>query len=206
MVDAKTRQRIIIHNPGDMARLQDHEIDRGAVTSAGCVLIDPYEVDAAVRAASLAREASIPVLLHVDDMLDGVSRLVPMADFFIAPADHAREFARNRNLRKAIDYLLSFGPRVVMLITDQRGCICATRTERFEAPPFPGDLVDTTGAQDVFHGACALGVLRGWELKRIVEFAIAAMSMKCASLGSREGIPRLAEVERFLLHYRAKGF
>jgi len=195
----------VVYHPGDLAPLREQELDRDAIATSGCLLLDPYQVIAGVRAASFAREASVPVLLHAEDVIDGVSQLVPMTDFLVGHIDFAKDFADTRSAKKAVDFLLSFGPRVVLLITEERGCLCATRTERFEVPPLSGELVDTTGSHDVFQGAVALGVLRGWDLKRIAEFATTAAGMKCAFLGAREGIPRLAEIERFLLHQGAAG-
>ncbi len=59
-------------------------------------------------------------------------------------------------------------------------------------------VVDTTGCGDVYHGAFALGVARGWELARIMQVASATAALKCRALGGRRGIPSLEEVEEFL--------
>jgi sulfofructose kinase len=67
------------------------------------------------------------------------------------------------------------------------------RVEGFKVEP-----VDTNGAGDVFHGACAFGELRGWPFDWTLTFANAVAAMKCRSLGGRRGIPRLPEVREFL--------
>ena len=66
------------------------------------------------------------------------------------------------------------------------------------APGFPVSVVDTNGAGDVFHGACAVGELRGWPFEWTLLFANAVAAMKCRTLGGRRGIPRLPEVAEFL--------
>ena len=66
------------------------------------------------------------------------------------------------------------------------------------APGFPVPVVDTNGAGDVFHGACAIGELRGWPFAWTLLFANAVAAMKCRALGGRRGIPRLPEVAEFL--------
>ncbi len=63
---------------------------------------------------------------------------------------------------------------------------------------FRVEAVDTNGAGDVFHGACAFGELRGWPLEWTLTFANAVAAMKCRALGGRRGIPRLPEVRDFL--------
>ncbi len=59
-------------------------------------------------------------------------------------------------------------------------------------------MVDTTGCGDVYHGAFALGVARGWELPRIMRCAAATAALKCRKAGGRAGIPAMGEVEEFL--------
>jgi sugar/nucleoside kinase (ribokinase family) len=60
------------------------------------------------------------------------------------------------------------------------------------------DVVDTTGAGDVFHGAFLYGLLQGWKAGDILLFANAVSALKCTRLGGRAGIPRPAEVRTFL--------
>jgi sugar/nucleoside kinase (ribokinase family) len=65
-------------------------------------------------------------------------------------------------------------------------------------PGFRVEIKDTNGAGDVFHGACAVGELRGWPLEWTLTLANAVAAMKCRTLGGRRGIPRMPEVITFL--------
>ena len=65
-------------------------------------------------------------------------------------------------------------------------------------PAFPVEVVDTTGAGDVFHGAFLCGMLQQWELEKSVEFASAVAALKCTRLGGRTGIPDRQETIQFL--------
>jgi sulfofructose kinase len=60
------------------------------------------------------------------------------------------------------------------------------------------NVVDTTGAGDVFHGAFLYGLLQSWEAGDILLFANAVSALKCTRLSGRAGIPRVAEVRTFL--------
>lgn len=97
-----------------------------------------------------------------------------------------------------------------------RGCICIpaaseaagmpgsaepghTRpTTARHQPAFPVEVVDTTGAGDVFHGAFAYALALRWEVARCVEFASAVAALSCRKLGGRAGIPGLGEVEKVM--------
>ena len=68
----------------------------------------------------------------------------------------------------------------------------------FYAHGFQVDVVDTTGAGDVFHGGFIYGLLQNWEVTEILRFANAVAALKCRDLGGRRGIPALGEVLKFL--------
>ena len=65
-------------------------------------------------------------------------------------------------------------------------------------PSFDVDVVDTTGAGDVFHGAYIVGMLHGWDVRRIVQFATGVSALKCTGLGGRRPIPCFDQVIEFL--------
>jgi sulfofructose kinase len=46
---------------------------------------------------------------------------------------------------------------------------------------YPVDVVDTTGAGDVFHGAYALAIGAGLDVRNAMAFSAATAAMKCAT-------------------------
>ncbi|WP_176236392.1 carbohydrate kinase family protein [Candidatus Hakubella thermalkaliphila] len=80
--------------------------------------------------------------------------------------------------------------------------IFLTQQGAFWRPAYRVEVVDTTGAGDVFHGAFLHGLLRGWDLERVADFANAVAALKCTRLGGRGGIPTFSETMAFL---RMKG-
>ncbi len=65
-------------------------------------------------------------------------------------------------------------------------------------PAFEVDVVDTTGAGDVFHGALALALAEEQSEADAVRFAAAAAALKCTREGAGRGAPHRAEVEALL--------
>ena len=63
---------------------------------------------------------------------------------------------------------------------------------------FAVDVVDTTGAGDVFHGAYALAVGAGLDVRDAMAFSAAAAAMKCRHAGGRNGIPTINECLAFM--------
>jgi sulfofructose kinase len=69
-------------------------------------------------------------------------------------------------------------------------------------PAFQVDVVDTLAAGDVFHGAFAFGLARGYPMYQIMRFASAAAAIKCSRFGGRRGAPTKSEVAAFLAKQR----
>ncbi len=111
--------------------------------------------------------------------------------FLRATTGHA---ALDDGLREMADRGLS---RVAATLAGE-GAVGLEEGRWVRVPGFRVKTVDASGAGDVFHGACALGELRGWALEWTLTFANAVAAMKCRFLGGRRGIPRLPEVIEFL--------
>ncbi|RPI09344.1 MAG: hypothetical protein EHM71_06255, partial [Zetaproteobacteria bacterium] len=89
-------------------------------------------------------------------------------------------------------------PACVGLTLGAAGSALRYRGAVVEAPGLSVDVVDTTGAGDVFHGAFLCGLLQGLDAGDILRFANAVAALKCTRLGGRTGIPTLADVRTFL--------
>ena len=72
-----------------------------------------------------------------------------------------------------------------------------------ETPAFALHTVDTLGAGDVFHGAFALAITEGQELRQALRFASAAAALKCTRFGGAFAAPQRLEVEELLQQDRA---
>jgi ribokinase len=70
--------------------------------------------------------------------------------------------------------------------------------ERNPAPHV--DAIDTTGAGDTVNGALAAELAAGRDLREAARFALAAAALSTTAEGARGGMPRRAEVERWLAH------
>lgn len=90
--------------------------------------------------------------------------------------------------------LREHGPRVVVVTEGERGSWCTSDEGDFHVPAVPvlaEQMVDTTGAGDVFHGAFVYARSQGWDLRRSLRLAAATAALKCRALGGRAGIPTL---------------
>ena len=186
--------------------LEPEELDRDYITSAAILHLDGFHFDAAMQAARWMREAGKRITLDAGKT-DGslhprLGELVALSDVVICGAGVSHYLTGRDDLQEAGRAVLSLGPKVVVETRGEAGSYTITRDDTFHTPAFRVQVVDTTGAGDVFHGAYIVGLLQGWDLRRVARFASAVAALKCTRLGGRAGIPAMAEVEKFLREFR----
>ncbi len=183
-------------------QLQPQELDRDYITSADYLHLDGFHFEAALQAARWMREAGKKVALDAGktdgSLHPGLGELVALADFVICGAGISQSLTGIDDLWEAGRAVLATGPQVVVETRGEQGSYTITRDEAFHTPAFHIDVVDTTGAGDVFHGSYIVGLIQGWDLRQVARFASAVAALKCTRLGGRSGIPNMAEVEEFL--------
>lgn len=82
----------------------------------------------------------------------------------------------------------------------REGCTVMTNEEEFRMTSFKVRAIDTTGAGDAYDASFVVARLKGWDLRYPARFANAVATLKTMKAGARSGLPRMAEVERFMKH------
>jgi sugar/nucleoside kinase (ribokinase family) len=175
--------------------------------------VDDTDEEAAIRAASLGRAAGIPVTSDIERLTDRTEELVAavtipiFAEHVLEPLTGERDFERAlrkiRRQRGGSERTRPaggsrpgpFGPGddLVCVTLGARGAMLLEGDRLHLAPALPVNVVDTTGAGDVFRGAFITALLRGDSPAEILRFANAAAAVSCTRLGAIEGVPTVAE-------------
>lgn len=200
LVDDESGKRTILGVPFTASEIAPDQIRPGFVEKARYLLLDGTARQAALEAARRARSAGVPVVLDADVLaLDSeIEALLDLTDILIPSKSFSQRFTGTENVEKALETFRSFGASIVLITLGEDGCVCHADGDIFHTPIFEVDVVDTTGAGDVFHGAFVRGLLQDWQLAQTVEFAAAVAAIKCAKLGGRAGIPTAGEAASFL--------
>ncbi len=206
LVDQPTGQRSILYERGELRDLAPEEVPAALIASARALHLDGVHLKAACCAAEMARQAGVVVSFDGGAGIewDGADTLLPLVDLMVV----ARRFAEQHTgladpLEAGPALLETYGPRQVVITDGVRGCWCwesALRSapQPIHQPALAVDVVDTTGAGDVFHGAYLYAYLQGWPAGRCLAFAAATAALKCQELGGRAGIPTRRQVEAAL--------
>jgi sulfofructose kinase len=167
------------------------------VTAGRILNLDGFPADATLTAARQAYAQGIPTVF---DMYSHpyLSELLRYVTYCIPSYRSAMTFTNEVDPWVMCKKIQAYGPEVVGITLGEAGVVFYAQGEYISRKAFAISAVDTTGAGDVFHGAFSYGVLQGWSLPRIIEFASAVAALKCRQLGGRAGTPLRHEVETFL--------
>jgi sulfofructose kinase len=183
--------------------LNAEELDRDYIISADFLHLDGFYHKAALQAAQWMQKAGKTVVVDGSKtsgrVRDAMRDLVRNVDVLISGSGFAQGLTDIPDRDEAMQAALDVGPHIVVQTEGEDGCYTVTRDGRFHTPAFSCDVIDTTGAGDVFHGAYIVGLLHGWTLEQTAYFATAVSSLKCGALGGRAGIPSFDQVMDFLV-------
>lgn len=169
-----------------------------AVGRASSVLADPRWVDGAATLFREARARSIPTVLDGDVADPEVfEKLLPLADHAIFSEPALASFAGSAR-DESLTALARFGCRVVAVTRGEGGVSWHENGQLHRQAAYAVDVVDTTGAGDVFHGAYALAIGAGLDVRAAMAFSAATAAMKCRHAGGRNGIPDINECLAFM--------
>jgi sugar/nucleoside kinase (ribokinase family) len=205
VVVTRTAARTIFFDTHGVLGADGERPSPDVIRGARVLLVDNFGVRGMIRAARIARAAAIPVVgdFESDDDPD-IDELVALTDHLILPVAFAERVTGVSDPSAMVDQLW----------TRDRSCVVVTcgadglwhRAVEPELgvrrlPAFPVEAVDSTGCGDVFHGAYALALARGFGTDDRLRVAAAAAAIKATRRGGQTGIPDWATVTGFLARY-----
>ncbi len=158
-----------------------------------------YHMDAAAeKMAEYVHENGGTVVVDGDEFDERTQRNLRNIDVFILSEYYYNHLFSDREYKKNLGLLSKEGPQVVVVTLGAKGCAGMDHGKFFESESYPVEVLDTTGAGDVFHGAFTCGMAEGMNAESAAGFAGAVSAIKCTVLGGRTGIPTRKCVEHFL--------
>ena len=205
IVDHSTGDRSIIWRNDKTLPPRIGEAELRLAAEVGCLFVDHVFAADIVGMAETARRNGRPVVGDFERDTPRSAELMDLTDHLILPLDHARRVLGKPSIspEEAVSGLAARPGRSLACVTDsERGSWFAlgkTPGEVSHQPCFPaGEVVDSTGCGDVFHGAYAAGLILGWSPAERIRRASAAAALKTLKPGAQAGAPTLSELETFL--------
>ena len=188
-------KRTIFWIPGSFPEIRAEEIDLSPFPHAKVLHLDELLIDASIEAARQARKKGMIVTIDADSLKDGIERLFQLVDIIIIPETLALLLEPKKGIEDILRRLRLFGAMHVVITCGERGSIGYDGRKIVYQKAYEVKVVDTTGAGDVYHGAYIYGILKGWDMKRCMEFASLCSALNCKRFGAQGGIPKRDDPE-----------
>lgn len=184
--------RTILYDPGEHVEPDLTAGDRQLLADADAVTL----AGTTSWTREAARSARGVTVLDLDFFDTDEQTLVCDCDIVIASAAYAS--SRSLEPGEAAHRLRGFGCEIAIVTLGAEGAVGVGPDGEHVEPAYPVEVVDTTGAGDVYHGAYLVAALEGMGLAQAMRFAAVVSALKCRASGGRVGIPTRPEVAAIL--------
>lgn len=201
LINSKNGSRTFLANKENTPPIELTDIRKKLIENASVVHMDGGHYESDVRIAQYAREKGVTVSYDAcrgEREAANNCRLLPLCDIVITCADYPEKVCGKGNLEDNIKALAQYGSRILITTLGSKGCAALINDEIRYFPAYKVDVVDTTGAGDVFHGSFLYAYNQGLTLEECIRFASATAAIKCTKIGGRSGIPTAEEVNEFI--------
>ena len=197
-IEQKGGGRSIAWTRGTAKPLGPRELDRDLIAKSHILHLDGHQTQAALAAAKLARAHGVAVSIDAGTLVPGIQDLLAQCDLIVASEAFSSRFTGDGNPRRALTSLFAGPCRFAAVTLGKRGSIGYDGKRFITCPPVDVNVVDTTGAGDVYHGAFAFAYAIGKPWDACMRFATAVAALKCTAFGGRTGIPTLKQTLSFM--------
>ena len=182
---------------GVTVNLAETEVSPEAIANSKFVYMEGYLVAsptgkaAAIKAASIAREAGIPTVLTLSDpnmvnfFGDGLLEMAgDNLDLLFCNEDEGMLMTKTDNVEAAAEALKKLARRFAITVGD-KGAVVYDGESLHRIPTEKVEVIDTNGAGDMFAGAFLYGLTHGMDFVQSAELACRAGSKIVTHFGPR---------------------
>lgn len=196
---ADSTSRTCVFDKGDLPPLVLNDAQKQAIRDANLLMVDGNEMEAAVEAAKIAKESGTLVLYDCGGLYKGVENLLALTDIMIPSEEFSLGHTGCKTAEEAAKKLYeTYKPKVVVITQGKKGGLLFQGKDIINYPIYPAKVVDSNGSGDVFHGAFAAGIVKGFDFIKCCHFSSAVSGLKCTGVGARESVPDFETTKKYL--------
>jgi len=126
-----------------------------------------------------------------------VRDIISKVDIVELNLNEARAITGLETEKDVLSELAKMGPSLIAVKLGERGCIIRKGEEEIKVPSYKIEVVDSTGAGDVFDAALVYAHAHEMELEEMGKFANAAGALSCRAPGN-SAYPEVGEVKKLI--------
>lgn len=153
------------------------------------ILVDVRWPEGSKYALEQARKYGIPSVLDADTSPEPIDDLVKLADHIAFSEPGLAKLTQTDDPIEGLNIAQKMTDGMVYVTVGAKGCYWLENEKLMHQEGKKVNVVDTTGAGDVFHGALVVAVSENMETRQAIIFSNTVAALKCTRLGGREGIP-----------------
>jgi sugar/nucleoside kinase (ribokinase family) len=204
LINRQLNTRTIMYCKRTVPAFPPEEFNDELVQRSKVLLIDFYFPEASLRAAKAACELGLPVVIDAEKPSYVADAVLENCSHVIASRGFALNYTETDDGTGDKKLLMNFSECIkspfVCITLGDRGAIAYERKDNriYMQDAFAVEVVDTTGAGDVLHGAFAYFISLNYSSREALRWASACAAMKCRELGGRKGIPTMNQLKKFM--------
>lgn len=200
VVDTTHNSRNIFFKRPELVGTPPDEPGEGEIAASKCVFIDHYGGAGNARVCEIARRVGVPIVADFERINEeSWDDFYPLVDHLIVARGFASRLSNETGPGEIVRALWNQNRRAVIVTCGEDGCFsCVDGKTVVHHPAFRTEVVDTTGCGDCFHGVYCATLAWDFPLRKRIEWASAAASLKARVAGAQRGLPSRRAIETFL--------
>lgn len=193
LVNVENASRTIINSKKPYPQLDISE-DKLKQINPKVILFDGHELKASIKALDLFPQAK--TILDAGSVREGTLALAKKVDYLIVSENFALTYCEmdsmenEKDYKESIDKLKTLNKEGIIVVTlGERGLIYEEEDIVKTLDAYDVEAIDTTGAGDIFHGAFAYGLVKGYSLIDNLKLSSKTSAISVQTLGGRQSIP-----------------
>ena len=210
--NCSTRQIDKVTHSVDYYWLSRMWADRGCRMPEADIIVCPKDATEVSKVVKIANYYKLPVTTWgagggtqggaipvCGGLYDGVEELLALTDIMIPSEEFALGHTGEKTAEAAANKLYEmYSPKVVVVTEGKRGGTLFDGENLTRYPIYPAKVVDSNGSGDVFHGAFAFALTKGYSYEKCCHFSSAVSAIKCMGVGTRESVPSFETVKKYM--------
>jgi len=198
LVEQGTGRRTVVQHTGQLPEIRPSQVPETLLRDTRTVTLDSRPTPEIIELVRQARDQGARIMLDAGSVHQSTEALLPLVDYPVVSAAFAEEYFGQTDYEQACRSLIAGGATLAGVTLGAEGSVLGREGKTVHVPAFQVDAADTTGAGDMYHGALLFGLLQGWALRPLGQFASAVAAMGIREFGSGTGLPGLHDVTMFL--------
>ena len=202
VIDERNGERTVIWQRDKKLAFTEVEAPLEAISRTKVLHFTPHDVKACIALANRAKAEGVIVSSDIDNVFDGIEKLLPLADMLIMSSEFPVKLLGIVDKRMALTELrVRYGCGIVGVTLGEAGSLLLCGDTFIETPGFavPGGCKDTTGAGDAFRVGLIYGLLTGESVENAARMANAVAALKCRAVGARTALPNTTELSDLII-------